>query len=89
MGGCGTPDHEGVGAAFLTGLGLSDACAYLTAHHVAAKRYLVWQDPQRALSDASRTTLKHQVSSRAPRGGLVVSVCAFHSDPYVVFPRAP
>ena len=24
-------------------------------------RYLVWQDPLRPLSDASRTTLKHQV----------------------------
>jgi len=38
MDGCGTENHEGIGAAFATELGLSDTVAYLTAQHVAAKR---------------------------------------------------
>lgn len=62
MDGCGTVDHEGIGADFLKQLGFSDTVAYLTRHHVSAKRYLCWKDPAylNALSDASRTTLRFQ-----------------------------
>ena len=62
MDGCGTEDHEAVGADFLAALGLPDTVSYLARHHVDAKRYLCAVDPEyhARLSDASRTTLKHQ-----------------------------
>lgn len=62
MDGCGTHDHEGIGARFLAALGFSDSIAYLTLNHVNAKRYLCGKNPQymAKLSEASKTTLKHQ-----------------------------
>ena len=43
-------------------LGFSDTVVFLTAQHVAAKRYLCAREPGylEALSAASRTTLEHQ-----------------------------
>ena len=62
MDGCGTEDHERVGAEFLGSLGFSPVVSYLALHHVNAKRYLCAVDPQYndSLSPASKTTLKHQ-----------------------------
>ena len=62
MDGCGTEDHERVGAEFLASLGFSPVVSYLALHHVNAKRYLCAVDPQYndSLSPASKTTLKHQ-----------------------------
>ena len=62
MDGCGTEDHEGVGATFLGALGFPDSVAYLTHQHVNAKRYRCAREPDyhARLSDASKTTLQHQ-----------------------------
>jgi predicted HD phosphohydrolase len=62
MDGCGTVDHEGVGATFLRDLGFSDTVSFVCQNHVTAKRYLCTKDPEyeRGLTDASRTTLHHQ-----------------------------
>ena len=40
MDGCGTPEHERIGAELLGALGLPDDISYLALHHVNAKRYL-------------------------------------------------
>jgi hypothetical protein len=62
MDGCGTENHERVGADFLRNLGFSERIAWLVEQHVNAKRYLcaVDDDYHAKLSDASRTTLKFQ-----------------------------
>ena len=60
MGGCGFPRHEEEGAVFLALLGFSKRICFLVRSHVQAKRYLVFKDPEYALSDASRTTLGYQ-----------------------------
>jgi predicted HD phosphohydrolase len=60
MDGCGTEDHELVGANFLGHLGFSNTVAYLTLHHVNAKRYLVTRVPNYELTEASRITLAFQ-----------------------------
>lgn len=62
MGGCGTPEHERIGAEFLGALGLPDDVAYLTHHHVSAKRYLCTVQPgyHDRLTEASKITLEHQ-----------------------------
>ena len=62
MDGCGTPEHERVGAELLGALGLPDDVAFLTHRHVDAKRYLCATRPDYygKLTDASKTTLKHQ-----------------------------
>ena len=62
MDGCGTEEHERVGAEFLGQLGFSDVASYLALHHVNAKRYQCARDPEylAKLSDASVTTLRHQ-----------------------------
>ena len=54
--------HDESGGAFLEALGFDGAVGFLTAQHVAAKRYLVAVDPRYAakLSRASRTTLGFQ-----------------------------
>ena len=59
---CGTANHEALGGAFCTALGLPARTAFLVANHVSAKRWLVWKDPGYAarLTDASKTTLRHQ-----------------------------
>lgn len=55
-------DHEGIGATFLGALGFPESVAYLTSKHVDAKRYRCAREPEyyRLLSDASKTTLRHQ-----------------------------
>lgn len=62
MDGCGTVNHEGVGATFLRDLGFSDTVSFVCQNHVTAKRYLCTRDPEyeRGLTEASRTTLHHQ-----------------------------
>eukprot|EP00466_Bigelowiella_natans_P014568 jgi/Bigna1/126918/aug1.3_g1626 len=62
MDGCGTVDHEGIGHDFILDLGLPPTIAFLTKHHVSAKRYLCLREPgyYEKLSEASKTTLKHQ-----------------------------
>ena len=62
MDGCGTIDHETVGASFLRDLGFSETVAFVCQNHVTAKRYLCTRDPEyeRGLTEASRTTLHHQ-----------------------------
>jgi predicted HD phosphohydrolase/ectoine hydroxylase-related dioxygenase (phytanoyl-CoA dioxygenase family) len=68
MDGCGTEDHETIGAEFLGSLGFSDTVSYLARHHVNAKRYLCAKDPQYydKLTEASKTTLKHQGGPMTP-----------------------
>ncbi len=65
MDGCGTVDHEGVGADFLEALGLGANVSFLTRQHVNAKRYLCFKDKSylSGLSEASRTTLAFQGNS--------------------------
>ena len=62
MDGCGTEDHELVGAEFLGKLGFTDTVSYLARHHVNAKRYLCARTPgyMGKLTEASKITLKHQ-----------------------------
>ena len=62
MDGCGTPEHERVGAELLGAIGLPDDVAYLAHHHVSAKRYLCATQPDYIdkLTEASKTTLIHQ-----------------------------
>jgi phosphonate degradation associated HDIG domain protein len=58
----GRKGHERVGARWLQGLGFSPRLCGLVERHVAAKRYLCWQDAGylAALSAASRQTLEWQ-----------------------------
>eukprot|EP00468_Gymnochlora_sp_CCMP2014_P003933 CAMPEP_0167761546 /NCGR_PEP_ID=MMETSP0110_2-20121227/12236_1 /TAXON_ID=629695 /ORGANISM="Gymnochlora sp., Strain CCMP2014" /LENGTH=485 /DNA_ID=CAMNT_0007648249 /DNA_START=73 /DNA_END=1530 /DNA_ORIENTATION=- len=62
MDGCGTVDHEGIGHDFLLALGFPETVAFLTKHHVSAKRYLCLRETGylEKLSEASKITLKHQ-----------------------------
>ena len=62
MDGCGTVDHENVGAEFLRDLGFSESISFVAQNHVTAKRYLCTRDSEyeRGLTEASRTTLMHQ-----------------------------
>jgi phosphonate degradation associated HDIG domain protein len=62
MDGYGTVDHERLGADFLRQRGFSEKIAQLIEHHVNAKRYLVFKQPEyRArLSEASLKTLAFQ-----------------------------
>lgn len=62
MEGCGIQSHETIGGDFLRSLGAHEYVSWLVANHVNAKRFLVWEDPEyyHQLSDASRTTLRHQ-----------------------------
>lgn len=62
MDGYGTVDHERLGADFLRQRGFSEKIAQLIEHHVNAKRYLVYKQPEyRArLSEASTQTLLFQ-----------------------------
>jgi len=78
MGGCGTPDHERIGADFLGALGLPQDIAYLCHHHVGAKRYLCATVPgyEERLSEASRVTLQHQGGPMSP-----AEVAAADADP--------
>lgn len=60
MDGCGTRDHEGIGARFLEGLGCAEECCTLVHNHVNAKRYLVTKHDGYELSAASAVTLEFQ-----------------------------
>lgn len=62
MDGLGIVDHEGIGAAFLRGLGFAPSVCALVGSHVEAKRYLACRKPGylARLSDASRGTLAFQ-----------------------------
>lgn len=62
MEGCGIPDHENVGAAFLQCLQFTPRIRKLVQSHVSAKRYLCYVQPTyfSSLSDASKTTLRYQ-----------------------------
>jgi predicted HD phosphohydrolase len=59
---CGVVNHEGIGRLFCDRLGFPDTVGQIVEGHVKAKRYLCWKHPeyQAKLSDASKTTLKHQ-----------------------------
>ena len=101
MGGCGTVDHEVVGADFLQAVGLTETVAFLTRHHVSAKRYLCWKDPGylASLSKASATTLAHQggpmtaaeaaEAESDPRWPLVLAVRQFDEAAKDPFARLP
>ena len=62
MDGYGTVDHEKLGADFLREQGFSEKVAQLIEHHVNAKRYLVFKNPNyfARLSEASLRTLEFQ-----------------------------
>ena len=62
MDGCGTEDHERVGADFLGQLGFSEEVSVVSLHHVNAKRYHCRRTPgyYEKLTPASRTTLEFQ-----------------------------
>lgn len=62
MDGCGTENHEKIGAEFLGKLGFSDTVSYLALHHVDAKRYLCTREEGYfdKLTEASKTTLGFQ-----------------------------
>jgi phosphonate degradation associated HDIG domain protein len=62
MGTLGTQSHEKIGANYLREKGFSETVASLVEGHVAAKRYLCYQDPQylQNLSQASLLTLQEQ-----------------------------
>ena len=74
----GVVDHEAIGARFVRAIGLPESVAWLVAHHVAAKRYLVATRAEYAakLSDASKATLVIQ-------GGLItaVEIATFEAEP--------
>lgn len=78
MEGCGMPDHEHGGAAFLRQLGLPERVARLVAAHVDAKRFLCWRDPayMQELSEASKITLRYQGGPMSEEEGL-----AWETDP--------
>lgn len=62
MGDYGALNHESIGANYLRSIGFSDFICDLVESHVAAKRYLIYQNPEYylQLSEASKKTLEHQ-----------------------------
>uniref|UniRef100_A0A7S0IQ31 HD domain-containing protein n=1 Tax=Calcidiscus leptoporus TaxID=127549 RepID=A0A7S0IQ31_9EUKA len=83
MEGCGTPEHERVGAELLKALGFPVSITRAVSQHVNAKRYLCGRDPtyMDKLSDASRTTLRFQGGPMS-----AMEVAAADADPH--FPLA-
>lgn len=79
MDGYGTVDHEKLGADYLREMGFSEKVAQLIEHHVNAKRYLVFKNPNyfARLSEASIKTLEFQ-------GGPMTAgeAAAFEANPY-------
>ena len=79
MDGYGTVDHEKLGADYLLELGFSEKVGQLIEHHVNAKRYLVFKNPNyfARLSEASLKTLEFQ-------GGPMTAdeAAAFETNPY-------
>jgi phosphonate degradation associated HDIG domain protein len=80
MDGYGTIDHERLGADYLRGLGFSEKTAQLIEHHVNAKRYLTFRNPNyfARLSEASLKTLEFQ-------GGPMTAdeAASFEANPYM------
>lgn len=79
MDGYGTVDHERLGADFLRQRGFSEKVAQLIEHHVNAKRYLVYKNPDyfARLSEASLITLEFQGGPMA-----VEEAKEFEQNPY-------
>jgi len=59
---CGIVNHEGIGRNFCDRAGFPATVGRVVEGHVQAKRYLCWKNPEymAKLSDASKTTLRHQ-----------------------------
>ena len=59
---CGIVDHETIGRNFCDRVGFPEMVGKVVQGHVLAKRYLCWKNPSYhdKLSDASKTTLRHQ-----------------------------
>ena len=79
MEGVGIAQHENIGADFLQACGFSQRITETVRGHIQAKRYLVYKRPEyyHTISQASKTTLKHQggpMSAQEAR--------AFESDPF-------
>lgn len=79
MDGYGTVDHERLGADYLRARGFSEKVAQLIEHHVNAKRYLVYKNPDyfARLSDASLKTLEFQGGPMS-----VEEAADFEANPY-------
>lgn len=79
MDGYGTVDHERLGADYLRERGFSEKVAQLIEHHVNAKRYLVFKNPNyfARLSEASLRTLEFQGGPMSAGEAL-----AFETNPY-------
>ncbi|CAN5241661.1 HD domain-containing protein [soil metagenome] len=79
MDGYGTIDHERLGADYLRERGFSEKVAQLIEHHVNAKRYLVFKNPNyfARLSEASLRTLEFQGGPMNAGEAL-----AFETNPY-------
>lgn len=79
MDGYGTIDHERLGADYLRERGFSEKVAQLIEHHVNAKRYLVFKNPNyfARLSEASLRTLEFQGGPMSAGEAL-----AFETNPY-------
>jgi len=65
---CGVVDHENLGGDWLRSLGFSEKVSTLVRRHVDAKRYLCCVKPgyHDNLSEASKTTLRHQGGPMSP-----------------------
>lgn len=74
----GVVDHEAIGARVVRDVGLPESVAWLVAHHVAAKRYLVATRAEYAakLSEASKATLVIQGGPMTPD-----EIAAFEAAP--------
>lgn len=79
MDGYGTVDHEKLGADYLREMGFPEKVAQLIEHHVNAKRYLVFKNPNyfARLSEASIKTLEFQGGPMTAR-----EAAAFEANPY-------
>ncbi len=79
MDGYGTVDHEKLGADYLRERGFSEKVAQLIEHHVNAKRYLVFKNPDyfARLSEASVKTLEFQGGPMTAKEAVV-----FEANPY-------
>jgi len=79
MDGYGTVDHERLGADFLRQRGFPEKVAQLIEHHVNAKRYLVYKNPDyfARLSEASLITLEFQGGPMA-----IEEAKEFEQNPY-------
>ena len=56
----GVKNHEKIGADYLRNMGFDAKICKLVEKHVDTKRYLLYKQPNRKLSEASQKTLAHQ-----------------------------